>query len=236
MSASARPVLLLLPGLMCDAGIWRGQIEALGGAYDVRVPDFFGLDSIEAMAGAALALTDGPFAAAGHSMGGRVAMQVAIMAPERLERIALLDTGAHPVAEGEAAKRQVLLDIGDFAGMDGVARAWLPPMVWPPRLQDRALMDEMTALVLRASVDVLKGQTRALLHRADGFAQLRGIQCPTAFICGRQDIWSPPQQHVEMQACVPGSTLTVIDDCGHMAPAERPQAVTEALVQWLTQA
>jgi pimeloyl-ACP methyl ester carboxylesterase len=236
MSASERPVLLLLPGLMCDAGIWRGQIEVLGDDYDVRVPDFFGLDSIAAMAAAALNLTEGPFAVAGHSMGGRVAMQVATMAPERVARIALLDTGAHPVAQGEAAKRQVLLDIADVAGMQAVVRAWLPPMVWPPRLQDRALMDEMSALVLRADVDVLKRQTRALLTRADGFEQLRQVRCPTAFICGRQDVWSPPQQHVQMQACLPGSTLTVIDDCGHMAPAERPQAVTQALTQWLTQA
>jgi len=236
MNVPARPILLLLPGLMCDAGIWRGQIEALGGAYDVRVPDFFGLESIEAMAAAALALTEGSFAVAGHSMGGRVAMQVSVMAPERVERIALIDTGAHPVAKGEEAKRQVLLDIGDVEGMPGVARAWLPPMVWPPRLEDRALMDEMTALILRASVDVLKGQTRALLHRADGFEQLRRLQCPTAFICGRQDVWSPPGQHEEMQACVPGSTLTVIEACGHMAPAERPEAVTQALLQWLTQA
>jgi pimeloyl-ACP methyl ester carboxylesterase len=236
MASSAKPVLLLLPGLMCDAGIWRGQIEALGGAYDVRAPDFFGLDSIEAMAAAALALTDGPFAVAGHSMGGRVAMQVAAVAPERLERIALLDTGAHPVAEGEAAKRQVLLDIADAQGMAGVVRAWLPPMMWPPRLEDSALMQEMSAMVLRASVDVLKGQTRALLHRVDGFEQLRAIRCPTAFICGRQDVWSPPQQHEQMQACVPGSTLTVIDDCGHMAPAERPEAITRTLLRWLTQA
>jgi pimeloyl-ACP methyl ester carboxylesterase len=236
MNVPARPILLLLPGLMCDAGIWRGQIEALGGAYDVRVPDFFGLESIEAMAAAALALTEGSFAVAGHSMGGRVAMQVSVMAPERVERIALIDTGAHPVAKGEEAKRQVLLDIGDVEGMPGVVRAWLPPMVWPPRLEDRALMDEMTALILRASVDVLKGQTRALLHRADGFEQLRRLQCPTAFICGRQDVWSPPGQHEEMQACVPGSTLTVIEACGHMALAERPEAVTQALLQWLTQA
>jgi pimeloyl-ACP methyl ester carboxylesterase len=236
MPHPARPVLLLLPGLMCDAGIWRAQIEALGGAWDVRVPDFFGLDSMEAMAAAALALTDGPFAACGHSMGGRVAMQMAAMAPQRLQRIALMDTGAHPLAEGEAAKRQALLDIADVAGMEGVARAWLPPMVQPARLHDRALMDEMTALVMRASVDVLKRQTRALLHRADGFAQLQQIRCPTAFIVGAQDVWSPPEQHAEMQALVPGSTLTVIGDCGHMAPLERPEAVTQALARWLTQA
>jgi pimeloyl-ACP methyl ester carboxylesterase len=236
MAPTDKPVLLLLPGLMCDAEIWRGQIGALSGAYDVRVPDFSGLDSIEAMAEAALALAPGKVAVAGHSMGGRVAMQIAAMAPERVARVCLMDTGAHPVADGEAAKRQVLLDIGDREGMDGVVRAWLPPMIWPPRLADTALMDEMTAMVLRSSVATLKGQTRALLGRTDSFAQLRMIACPTAFIAGRHDVWSPPEQHVEMQALVPGSTLTVIEDCGHMAPAERPEAVTQALTQWLTQA
>ncbi|MDB5458867.1 MAG: hypothetical protein JWO72_608 [Caulobacteraceae bacterium] len=231
-----RPVLLLLPGLMCDAGIWTAQIEALGGVYDVRVPDFFGLDSMEGMARASLALADGPFAVAGHSMGARVAMQVAAMAPQRVQRIALIDTGAHPVAPGEAAKRQVLLDIADREGMDGVVGAWLPPMVAPTRLADRALMDDLTALILRASVDVLKGHTRALLTRADGFAQIGALRCPTAFIVGRQDVWSPPEQHAQMQGCAPGSTLTVIEDCGHMSPVERPDAVNRALLQWLNQA
>jgi pimeloyl-ACP methyl ester carboxylesterase len=115
-------------------------------------------------------------------------------------------------------------------------RAWLPPMVLPARLADHALMDEMTALVMRASVEVLKRQTRALLHRADGLEQLKRIRCPTAFIVGDHDLWSPPEQHAAMQGLVPGATLTVIGDCGHMAPAERPEAVTQALLQWLTQA
>ncbi|MEI9892139.1 MAG: hypothetical protein WDN45_18285 [Caulobacteraceae bacterium] len=150
-------------------------------------------------------------------------MQIAAMASERLTGVALLDTGAHPVALGEAAKRQVLLDIGDLEGMDGVVRAWLPPMVAPSRLGDTVLMADMVDLVMRADVGVLKRQTHALLTRADGFEQLRRITCPAAFIAGRQDVWSPPEQHVQMQACVPGSTLTVIEDCGHMSPAERPR-------------
>jgi len=236
MPRAAKPVLLLLPGLMCDAGIWREQIAALAAAHDVRVPDFFALDSIEAMAAAALAMAEGPLDVAGHSMGGRVAMQMAVMAPERLDRIALMDTGAHPVVEGEAEKRQALLDIGDRLGMDGVVSAWLPPMVAPDALNDAALMDDLEQLVRRADVGVLKRQTRALLGRADGFAQLKAIRCPAAFIVGDQDVWSPPEQHRQMQALVPGSTLTVIADCGHMAPAERPEAVTEALLQWLAQA
>jgi pimeloyl-ACP methyl ester carboxylesterase len=235
MSAPAKPVVLLLPGLMCDAGIWSRQIEALSAAYDVRVPDFFGLESMQAMAQASLALAEGPLAVAGHSMGGRVAMQMAAMAPDRIARLCLMDTGAHPVAPGEAAKRQVLLDVADAEGMDGVVRDWLPPMVAPDRLADRPLMDELEALVRRASVAVLKGQTRALLTRADGLEQLKAVTCPTAFVAGDLDLWSPPQQHAEMQALVAGSTLTVIPDCGHMAPAERPEAVTHALQQWLSQ-
>ncbi len=232
---TGKPVLILLPGLMCDAGIWRHQIESLSADHDVRVPDFFSLDSMESMAAAALAMTDGPFALIGHSMGGRVAMQVIETAPERVTRVALMDTAAHPVPPGEAAKRQVLLDIADQFGMDGVVRSWLPPMVAQDRLTDEALMQELTALVWRADVAVLKRHTRALLTRHDGFAQLAKVRCPTAFITGDQDAWSPPKQHAEMQAVVPGSTLTVIPDCGHMAPAERPEAVNLALIQWLTQ-
>lgn len=232
----SKPVLILLPGLMCDAGIWRHQLGALGVAWDVRIPDFFGLDSMPAMAAAGLALTDGPFAVAGHSMGGRVVLQMIDMAPERVTRICLLDSAAHPVAPGEAAKRQVLLDIADREGMAGVVRAWLPPMVAPARLSDEGLMRELTELVLRADVEILKGHTRALLGRADGFAQLRKVACPTAFITGDQDAWSPPEQHAQMQSEVAGSTLTVIPDCGHMAPAERPEAVNRALIEWLTHA
>ena len=233
MSSGARPVLMLLPGLMCDAGVWRDQVAALGSDHDIRIPDFFGLDSMEAMARACLALAEGPFAVAGHSMGGRVAMHLAAMAPERVARVALIDTGAHPVEPGEAQKRQVLLDIGDAQGMAGVVRAWLPPMVAPSRLSDMALMESLTALILRASVPVLKGHTRALLGRADGFSQLETLRCPTAFIVGRQDAFSPPRQHQEMQAHVPGATLTVIEDCGHMAIAERPEAINAALKAWL---
>src|SRR5665213_301260 len=111
-------VLLLLPGLMCDAAVWRAQIEAFGGEYDVRVANFHGLSSFDAMAAAALALTDGPFALAGHSMGGRVAMQVAAMAPERVQRLALLDTAAHLPTPGEAERRLSLVEIGRREGIE----------------------------------------------------------------------------------------------------------------------
>jgi pimeloyl-ACP methyl ester carboxylesterase len=230
-----KPLLLLLPGLMCDAGVWRAQIAAFGADYEIRVPDFFPLDSFDAMAEAALALADRPFALAGHSMGGRVAMQVAATAPARVLRLALLDTGAHLPALGESENRLGLVATGEREGVEAVIRTWLPPMLAPANRENQALWDAIAAMQRRAGVKTLKRQQRALLNRRDGFAQLDTVKVPTAFITGALDAWSPPEQHREMQAHVPGSTLTVIENCGHMAPMEAPEAVIQALAAWLEQ-
>ena len=228
-----KPVLLLLPGLMCDAAVWQGQIEAFEPGYDVRVPDFSALDSMEAMADAVLALAEGPFAMAGHSMGGRVAMQVLGRAPERVLRAALLDTGAHIAPPDEALRRQVLLDIAASDGIEAVIQAWLPPMIAHARRDDTVLWNAIADMLRRAGIDTLKRQVRALLNRPDGFAPLAQARCPVAFIVGRQDGWSPPEQHAQMQARTPGSTLAIIEDSGHRAPREAPAAVNRALQDWL---
>jgi pimeloyl-ACP methyl ester carboxylesterase len=232
---AAKPVLMLLPGLMCDAAVWADQAAVFGADHEVLVPNFSGLDSFDAMAGAALALTDKPFALAGHSMGGRVAMHLTDLAPERILRVALLDTGAHLPTPKEVESRQALMDIADAKGIDALIQAWLPPMIAPHRLDDKVLWDTIAAMQRRAGVETYRGQVRALLARPDGFAELDRIKVPTAFITGRLDGWSPPEQHAEMQAHVPGSTLTVIEDCGHMAPMEAPAAINQALQQWLNQ-
>jgi len=232
----AKPLLVLLPGLTCDAAVWRAQVAAFGSDYEIRVPDFSGFDSFDAMADAALALTgDRPFALAGHSMGGRVAMQLAALAPDRVQRLALLDTGAHLPTPGEADSRLALVETGEREGIEAVIQTWLPPMLAPANRQNRALWDEIAAMQRRAGVETLKRQQKALLNRRDGFAQLDTVKVPTAFITGALDGWSPPEQHREMQAHVPGSTLTVIEDCGHMAPMEAPEAVNRALAAWLEQ-
>ena len=230
-----KPVLVLLPGLMCDAAVWRAQTAAFGTDYEVRVPNFHSLDSFDAMAEAALAMTEGPFALAGHSMGGRVAMQVAATAPDRVLRLALLDTGAHLPAPGESESRLGLVATGEREGIEAVIRTWLPPMLAPANREDSALWDEIAAMQRRAGVETLKRQQKALLNRGDGFAQLATIKVPTAFITGALDSWSPPEQHREMQARVPGSTLTVIEGCGHMAPMEAPDQVNQAFAEWLGQ-
>jgi len=228
-----RQVVFLLPGLLCDDAVWRAQANLLSEIHEVRVPHFFGYDSIPAMARAVLAMAPARFSLAGHSMGARVAIEVVAQAPERVERLALLDTGVHDVRPGERETRQELVDLAYARGMEALAARWIPPMLAPARAGDAVLMAEISAMVCRATPLIFERQIRALLTRPSALAVLPRIACPVAAIVGRQDGWSPVSQHEEIVAAVPGARLTLIEDCGHMAPLEQPGAVGDILAEWL---
>lgn len=228
-------VLLLLAGLMCDDTVWAHQREALADLADVRIMSFPGFDSITAMAQTVLEQAPPRFALAGHSMGGRVALEVMRLAPERVERLALLNTGAHPPLPDEPEKRGALVELGRTEDMAAVANRWLPPMMKPGRLDaDPTLAAELKAMVERGTPESFAAQTRALLTRPDATPVLSAIRCPTMLLSGRQDGFSPLARHAAMQALIPDSVLVAIEDAGHMAPVEQPQAVANALRVWLT--
>jgi pimeloyl-ACP methyl ester carboxylesterase len=232
----SRPPLVLIPGLLCDRYIWQEQVQSLAGSHEVIVPDLEGLDSIPAMASAALSLAPERFALAGHSLGGRIALETYRQAPEQVTRLALLDTGVHPCSPGEPQRREPLLSLAFSQGMSAVARAWLPPMVHPDRLADRAFMAPLEAMVERRSPTTFRNQTRALLGRPDATPVLATIRCPTLVLCGREDGWSPLAQHQAIASGVAGAVLVVVPECGHMSPVERPAEVTRALQRWLSAA
>jgi pimeloyl-ACP methyl ester carboxylesterase len=232
---SKRPVLCLLPGLLCDATVWGPQVQALGAENEIYIPDFWGLSSFEDMARKVLAETEGPLAVAGHSMGGRVALEMWRLAPERIERLALLDTGFHPSTPQEEPQRMALVRLAYEKGMGAVADRWLPHMVHPDRLKDAALMEPLRAMVMRATPEIFEGQQRAGLTRPDATGYLPKIVCPTLIVCGLQDEWSPADRHVDMAGRIKGSRLELIDHCGHMVSVEQPEAVTRVLASWLVQ-
>jgi pimeloyl-ACP methyl ester carboxylesterase len=219
--------VFLLPGLLCDETIWANQREALGTAV---IPDFRHVDSIGAMAQLVLDTAPKRFSVAGHSMGGRVALEVVRLAPDRVERLALLDTGIHPRAADEEAKRQALVDLARSEGMAALAARWLPPMLHPDH---SALLEPLTEMVKRSTPETFANQQRALLNRPDARKVLPGIRCPTLVLCGKQDAWSPVSQHEEIAALIPQSKIVIVDDCGHMSPVEQPALVTKALCDWL---
>jgi pimeloyl-ACP methyl ester carboxylesterase len=230
---SATP-LLLLPGLICDARVWAPQVEALRATRDVRAINGYGdVDTIGAMAESVLADAPARFALAGHSMGGRVALEIIRRAPERVERLALVSTGVHLPRPKEAEGRFKLLERGVEQGMDALIDAWLPPMVWEPNRLVPGLMDEMARMCADMGIDSYERQIRALLARPEVESLLPTIACPTLVATGRHDEWAPPAQHEGIAAAISGAQLVIIENAGHMVPVEQPQAMTAALAGWL---
>lgn len=230
--------LVLVPGLMCDEAVWSHQVAMLGAGRDLRIASHGLSDSLGAMAERILGSAPLRFALAGHSMGGRVALEVVARAPERVSRLALLDTGYEAIAPGEAGERERagryrLLDIAGREGMLAMGRDWARGMVHPERLGDEALMGAIHAMIARASVAQFDAQIRALLARPDRARLLGALRVPTLVLCGREDNWSPLARHEEMARRIPGSRLVVVADSGHMSTMERPEDVSAALQDWL---
>jgi pimeloyl-ACP methyl ester carboxylesterase len=228
--------LMLLPGLMCDAAVWARQMAALPARCVVPAWGLRG--SLSDMALQVLQEAPGErFALAGHSMGGRVALEVMRLAPERVERLALLDTGIHALAAGEAgakerAGRMALLALARSRGMRALGEQWARGMVHPDQL-DTPVFESILAMLERSSPDQFAAQIQALLNRPDAAPLLPNIQCPTLVLCGADDAWSPPAQHRAMQAAIGGATLCLIEHCGHMSTLERPAEVSAAMAEWL---
>lgn len=231
------PPLVLLPGLLCDADVWAGQMDVLSASAEIVVGEYGRLDRIERMARHMLDAVAAPrFALAGHSMGGRVALEIVRQAPQRVQRLALLDTGIAPRRDGEREQRAALVRLAQTQGMQALARQWLPPMLHPDRHADAGLMNPLMAMVQRHSVQTYAGQIEALLERPDAAPVLAQIRCPTLLGVGRQDVWSPLAQHQQMARQIPHARLVVFENSGHMAPLEAPAAVSAAMRDWLQDA
>jgi pimeloyl-ACP methyl ester carboxylesterase len=228
-----RQPLLLLCGLLCDETIWADVPDRLGDIAEVRVISFGGFSSIAAMAEHALTRAPERFAVAGHSMGGRVALEIMRSAPGRVSGLALLNTGVHPVRDGERQSRGRLLQIAYEHGMSALAAEWLPPLMAGGVPRTMELLPRLTAMVERSTPASYAGQINALLNRPDAQPVLPTIGVPTLLLSGSEDSWSPMSQHETMRRRIPHATLFEIHGAGHMAPVERPDAVAVALREWL---
>ena len=230
--------LVLLPGLMCDADVWAPLVPHLPTSHTPWVADYGLSNSLTAMAQRVLQQAPAEhFAVAGHSMGGRVALEVVRQAPERVERLALLDTGFQGLAEGEAggierAGRYQLLELARTQGMRVMGQQWARGMVHPKQL-DTPVFEAILQMISRQTPDMFASQIQALLARPDASTLLPQIHCPTLLLCGREDVWSPLARHEVMQQAIAGAHLKVIEMSGHMTTMEQPQAVSRALEAWL---
>jgi pimeloyl-ACP methyl ester carboxylesterase len=232
-------MLLFLPGLICDARIYAPQSAAFA---DSHVVDSYGTkdnpaDSLVEMARIALARADelgaGQLDVFGHSMGGRVAMELYRLAPKRVRRLALVSTGIHPLGLNEPEKREALKKIGHDNGFEALVDSWLPPMVADANRSDPAIYPPMREMCLSMGQAVFDAQINALVTRPEVDDLLKSITCPTLVMTGELDQWAPPAQHEEIAARIANSQLVVVPGAGHMIQLEAPEAVNDAINRWL---
>jgi len=227
-------MLLFLPGLICDARIFAPQLAAFP---ESRAIDGYGFaDSLPDMARVVLERADregwGELDLFGHSMGGRVALEVYRAAPERVRRLALASTGVHSIGEGEPAKRRALQAVGHERGFEALVDTWLPPMV-ADRNRATPVYDEMRRMCLDAGQAMFDAQINAQLIRPEQASVLPRIAVPTLVITGELDTWSGPAQHEAIADRIADSKLVIVEGAGHMLPREAPDAVNQAIADWL---
>ena len=231
---TAKTTLLLLPGLLCDAALWRHQAEHLADVAEIRIPDLTRQDSMAEMARAALALApDGKFALAGLSMGGYVALEIMRQAPGRVSRLALFDTSSRADDAELASRRRGLIELAGKGQFKGVTQRVLKLYLHPDRLADAALAGAVMAMAERVGREAFLRQQTAIQGRPDSRPGLAAIACPTLVVCGRQDMLTPMEWSEEIAAGIPGARLVAIEDCGHLSTMERPEAATALLRDWL---
>lgn len=233
MTSSAPQPLLLVPGLLCSAALFAPQIAAFSIEREILVADHTGADSMPAIARQILAAAPPRFALAGLSMGGYVAFEILRQAPERVSRVAFLDTSARPDPPERAVDRRQLMAIAGIEGVRKVQGLLLPRLIHDDRLVDAALVETVLGMADTIGVAAFLRQQEAIMARADSRALLASIACPALVLVGEQDLQTPVDIAREIADGIKGSRLVTVPDCGHLSTLERPRAVHAALADWL---
>lgn len=227
-----KPQLVMLPGLLNDDDLWRDQIAGLSDLVACHVGDVTRGRTLTELAEGILAEAAASFSLAGFSFGGYVALEILRLAPQRIERLALLGTSMYGDTPERAAARRALgraaRASGTFTGMNS---RMLEAYVDRKHLSDDDLIGRILAMTRRLGRDVFIRQNA--VERTDNVATLRQFRRPVLILCGENDRIVPPAIHHEMAKTAPSACLVVVPDSGHMVPMEQPHPVTNAMRDWL---
>lgn len=222
--------VVLIPGLIASPRFYAAQMPSLWRLGPVTIADHTRDDSMAALAARILAAAPPRFALAGHSMGGYIAFEILRQAPDRVERLALLDTSARADTPEQSAKRDSQIALARSGPYAAIAALQFPAFVHPSRARDATLRRYMRAMAGDNDADVFIRQQTAIKGRPDSRDLLATIRCPTLVVVGDADAPTPPERAQEIAAGIAGARLVTIAACGHMTAIERPEIVTQALV------
>jgi pimeloyl-ACP methyl ester carboxylesterase len=220
--------------MLCTPEIFASQITALWPHGPVTVASTLQGKTIAEMAAAILASTPPRFALAGISMGGYIELEIMRQAPERVTKLALLDTEACPDTPAQTAQRRALLAQVDTGNFETLLALALPAIVHPAHQDDSSLREANVRMGLAVGIERWARQVEAVMARIDYRPSLPAISVPTLILVGDSDTFTPPDRSKEMAAAIPGARLVLVSECGHASTIEQPDAVNRALVEWIT--
>jgi pimeloyl-ACP methyl ester carboxylesterase len=226
--------LVLIPGLLCSARLFAPQIAGLWPFGPVTVADHRRDSEMAAIAARILADAPPRFALAGLSMGGYIAFAMQRLAPERVVKIALLDTSARPDTSEQSAAREKFIGLAQAGKLGEVVEILTPRFLHRNRHNDEALKRVVREMAAETGAEAFIRQQKAITSRPDSRPLLGSIRCPTLVLVGDGDELTPPELATEICAGIFGSRLVVVSDCGHLSTIEKPEAVNAALAEWLS--
>ena len=225
--------IVLIPGLVCSPRLYGEQLPELWRFGPLFIADHTRDDSLEGIAQRILMAAPRRFALVGLSMGGYTAFEIMRSSPDRVARLALLNTSARADTSEQSDRRraQIALARGGRFGevLDQLFSVW----VHPSRRDDEMLRRTVQRMAEETGPDVFVRQLTAIMTRRDSRPDLAAIRCPTLVLVGDGDNATPPERAAEMAGAIPASRLVTIPECGHLSTLERPQQVTRALTEWL---
>jgi len=225
---------VLLPGMACDAALWRDQLAALTPRYAPRVSDVHTrAGTLSAMAATLLADHPGELVLIGASMGGMIAIEAASQAPQRVRGLALLGSTARADTDELRAIRTQAVAMFEAGEGDELLQANVWFVFDRACWDDQPLLDRYLEMVRRAGVPQLVRQNRAMMAAPDARRALSALRCPALVVCGDGDGVTPPECSHEIAAAIPGARLALLPDCGHMLTMEKPREVNALLIEWM---
>jgi pimeloyl-ACP methyl ester carboxylesterase len=225
--------IVLVPGLLCSARLYADQIAALWGQGPVMVAEHTRADTMGELAQRILAAAPPRFALAGLSMGGYICLEIVRHAPQRVARLALLDSTARPDSPQATQARRDQMALARAGHLAEVAMQLFPRLVHHDRLQDDVLRERVRQMAEEVGAEAFIRQQQAIMMRIDSRPSLAAIDCPTTVIVGEGDVLTPPELAREMAAGIRGARLVLVPGSGHLSTLERPEAVSRALLDWL---
>jgi pimeloyl-ACP methyl ester carboxylesterase len=225
--------LVLVPGLLCSARLYGPQIAALWPFGQVAVGDHRRDADMTAIAERILAAAPPRFALAGLSMGGYIAFAMRRLAPERVAKLALLDTSARPDLPEQSAARETHIGMAQSGRFAEIPELSIPRFLHRSRQSDPRLTGIVRQMAAETGPEAFVRQLRAIMSRPDSRPLLSSIDCPTLVLVGDGDEATPPELAKEIAGGIAGAKLVVVADCGHLSTLEQPEAVNAALSEWL---